>query len=169
MDWKTNDFPVKEVWAHRSKSKLCWHSSKTWKNPIAMDFPEKDTSVNNASHCQLLKRNSLHVGYDEQIFTILDYQFRACVLFISLSVYCTANKSQLGTACEERSSRSNSLHQKFEKNMYCLTFTPVHPIWKFHCVWLSIWGEIHINIDENQTPCHIMLFRVVTNDGNVIP
>ena len=32
-------------------------------------------------------------------------------------------------------------------------------------IFASIWAQIHIYIDENQTPCKNMVFGVVSNDG----
>ena len=43
----------------------------------------------------------------------------------------------------------NSLIQKFEKSMlYFLVFTPEDPLQKFQSVFVSIWRNDHIHIDE---------------------
>ena len=63
----------------------------------------------------------------------------------------------------------DSLVQEFRNSVNCFALMPKDPIWRFHRVWLSILRQIYIHYDENQTPSHIMVFGVVTNDGDVIP
>ena len=45
----------------------------------------------------------------------------------------------------------NSLDHKFE-NAKVWAFVSDAPIWKFQSVWVSIWVQINIHIDEKQTP-----------------
>ena len=47
----------------------------------------------------------------------------------------------------------NSHLQIFGNGMlYYLGFTAEAPVWRFQNVWVSIWRQIHIHIEENQTP-----------------
>ena len=37
------------------------------------------------------------------------------------------------------------------KKACCIAWHSEASIWRLHCVWVSIWGQIHIHIDEDQT------------------
>ena len=53
--------------------------------------------------------------------------------------------------------------------LYCLAFMPKATIWKFWSVWVSIGEQFHTHIDENQTPNHMMVLGVITNDDDDMP
>ena len=86
----------------------------------------------------------IYIGCEEEIVTISNYSFRVYTLFVLGFVYCVANLSQ----CQW-----GNKHQKFRNGMLNgLAFTSEAPIRRFPKGWVSIWGYIHIHIDENQVP-----------------
>ena len=61
------------------------------------------------------------------------------------------------------------LHKFVKSMLYYMIFTPNATIRRFVNVCVSIRGQIDIHIEENQTPSHTMVFKMVTNDSDVKP
>ena len=83
-------------------------------------------------------------------------------------ILSTVQQTRINWALWRKQHHDNLLIPKIQNRMrYCLTFTTRSSSIQSVCV--SIWGLVHIYIDENQTLVHIVVFGMVTSYSDIMP
>ena len=90
MERKRTDFPVKEKFcAQQSVKKVMLIVFWDMKGLITIDFLEKSATQNNASYCQLLRKNPTYLLNKSRIFNHnYNYSNNSFYLVVKLGLIC---------------------------------------------------------------------------------